>query len=276
MASLPYDIQSGNDAEAEPVQANFDAINVRVNSVESIIDNIVVDANTYGNGVFPDGLAASQVGTTLVYTSGSAVVNHQTYYKTTITVDFLGKGVATYYVELDTAGNVAIYTGTDSARTNLNTVVWNGSGFTTVTEANRNVLATYQEIIDARDTEDTLEDRLDKIEDGTRREDKITTQTTASLTLDNTHKNINFNTTTNAIAVTVPLANSNLGRSYLLYVGTAVSAHDVTVSRSSTDVFIHNGTEYTGMAMTHYDYVEIIAVASGVWLIKAQYGVLLS
>jgi len=276
MAALPYTISSGQDADAEPVQANFDAINGRVNSIEAVIDNIVVDADTYGNGVFPDGLAASEVGTDLVYSSGTAIVSHITYYKSTITVAFSGQAADTYYVEMDSAGDTALYTSHDASRTNLNTVVWNGSSFDSVTTADRNVLATYQEIIDARDSETDLDARLDKIEDGTRREDKITIQTSSTLTLDDTHKIVNCNTTSNAIAITVPLANSHLGRSYLVYVGTVTSAYAVTLARSSSDVFIYQGVEYTGMTMAHHDFVNITAVNTGIWLVENQYGVAFS
>jgi hypothetical protein len=55
-------------------------------------------------------------------------------------VDFTGKTTLTYYIECDNAGTVAIYTTHDTARTNLNTVVWNGSGFDSVTTANRTEL----------------------------------------------------------------------------------------------------------------------------------------
>lgn len=273
MAALPYTISSGQDIEAEPVQADFDNLNVRLNSVESVIDNIVVDADTYSNGVFADGLAASEVGTDLVYSSGTAIVSHITYYKSTITVAFSGQAADTYYVEMDSVGDSALFTSHDAARTNLNTVVWNGSGFDSVTTADRNELATYQEIIDARDSETDLDARLDKIEDGTRREDKITVQTTSTLTLDGTHKIVNCNTTSNAIAITVGLANSYLGRSYLVYVGTVTSAYAVTMARSGSDIFIYNGVQYTGMTMSHYDFVELISVNTGVWLVTKQYGV---
>ena len=63
MVVLPYPTQiaSGQDANAEPVQGNLDAINLRLNSVEAVIDNIVVDADCYANGVFPDQLTASVI-----------------------------------------------------------------------------------------------------------------------------------------------------------------------------------------------------------------------
>ena len=276
MAALPYTITAGDDAEAAPVQGNFDALNVRLNSVESIIDNIVVDADTYANGIFPDGLTASTVGTTLSHTSGTAVVNHQTYYKSTLSTDFVGQGAGTYYVELDTAGDADIYTSTDAARTNLNTVVWNGSGFTSFNTNDRNVLATYQEIIDARDGEASLDARLDDIENSQRIVSDITVQTSAALTLDATHVAINCNTTSNGITVTIPLANSFLGRGYLIYVGTHISGNTVTIARSGSDVFISDGTQYTSAILTLYDFVELTSVASGVWLIKNQYGAALS
>lgn len=276
---LPYPTQiaSGQDADAEPVQGNLDAINGRLNSVEAVIDNIVVDADCYANGVFPDQLTASQSGTNLLYTSGIAIVNNVTHYKSSITVAFLGEAADTYYVEMDAAGDTDIYTSHDSARTNLNTVVWNGTSFDSVTTADRNVLATYQEIIDARGTYDSVEDRLDAVDDGTTvLGEALLAQTTASLTLSTTHKNVNLNTTSNAITVTVPLASSYLGKSFTLYVGTAVSAHAVTLARSGSDVFISDGSSYTGAIMTLHDVIEIKAMASGVWLVVNHYGVALS
>ena len=277
MASLPYTITSGDDAEAAPVQGNFDALNVRMNSVESIIDNIVVDGDTYGNGVFPDGLTGSTSGTDFLNGSGTAVVNHQTYYKSALSNSFVGKAAGTYYVELDTSGDSDIYLAHDSARTNLNTVVWNGSGFTSFSAADRNELATYQEIIDARGSFDTLEDRLDAVDDGTTvLVQALLAQTTATLTLDSTHRNVNCDTTSNAIGITVPLANSHLGREYMIYVGAHISANVVTNSRSGSDVFISDGVSYTSAVLALYDFVELKAVATGVWLITNQYGAALS
>ena len=296
------------EAKASEVLANFEGLDGRLESVEEVIDNIITDAQTYDNGVFPSGLTASEVSTELQYTSGSFIVSHVFYSKTSMTVDFLGYSAGSYYVEVDSAGGIDIYTSHNSARTNLNTVVWDGTAFTTVTIADRNVLATYQEIIDARASFDTLEDRLDaddtatgsntthrtsdgknhsdvvqntsdigNIEDGTTvLAQALLTQTTATLTLSTTHKIVNCDTTSNAIAITVPLASSVLGRSYFIYVGTAVSAHAVTLIRSGSDVFISDGSSYTGATLTEKDFIEIVAVASGVWVVKNQYGVILS
>ena len=148
---------SGTTAKASEVLGNLDGLDVRINSIEEVIDNIVTDAQTYGNGIFPDGLTASEVSTQLQYTAGSFVVSHVFWSKTTLSVDFLGYSADTYYVEVDSAGGIDIYTSHDSARANLNTVVWNGTGFTSTTAADRNVLSTYQEIIDARNAFDTLD-----------------------------------------------------------------------------------------------------------------------
>jgi len=173
---------AGADVSAAPILANFEGIDVRLVSVENVIANVTVDARTYGNGVFPSGLAASQVGTTLQYSAGVLVNNNIIYSKSVTIVEFAGQAANTYYVEADSAGDFDIYTSKSVARTNLNTVVWNGTGFTSVTEADRTVLATYQEIIDARGTFDTLEerlddsdDRLDGIEDGTAALTKVLT-----------------------------------------------------------------------------------------------------
>jgi len=138
--TLPYTITAGNDAEAAPVQGNFNNLDIRLASVEGQIEDLAVSVDTYSNGVFSGGLTASQVAKTLVYTTGGMIVNHTYYYKSTLIVDFEGEAANTYYVEADSTGEVDIYTSKSAARTNLNTVVWNGTSFDSVTDADRTVL----------------------------------------------------------------------------------------------------------------------------------------
>lgn len=275
--TLPYTISAGQDVNAAPLQGNFSNLDGRVAAIETVIDNIAVDAQLYGNGVFPGGFVASQVTTTLVYTAGTAVVNNQIYKKSSITVDFAGKASDTYYVEMDTNGDTEIYTtNSPTVRTNLNTVVWNGTGFDSVTTADRVELVGYSEVSDARDTEDSLDDRLDKIEDGTRRLNKITTQSTATLTLDDTHRNISCDTTSNSITITIPDASSHLGRVYLVSVDVEGSGNDVTLDRSGSDEFIWQGSSYTSIVLTLHDFVIIEALGNDKYLVKAAYGAVFS
>lgn len=131
---------AGTDVEATPIRANLEGLDVRLASVETQIADLAVSMDTYANGVFYGGLVASIVGTNLIYSAGGMVCSHTYYYKSILTEAFAGLGAATYYVEMTSAGDVDIYPSTSADRTNLNTVVWNGSGFDSVTTANRVIL----------------------------------------------------------------------------------------------------------------------------------------
>lgn len=137
----------GTDVEAAPVRANLENLDTRLAAVEGEIEDLAVSASTYPNGVFTGGLTASTVGLTQVYTVGGLICNHTYYYKTTLIVDFTGQAADTYYVECDSAGDVDLFTSTDVARTNLNTVVWNGSGFDSVTTADRTELFGTEDLV---------------------------------------------------------------------------------------------------------------------------------
>jgi len=312
MLTYPGKPEAGTEMKAEEVRANLEGLDNRLSSVETTIDNLTTDAQTYGNGVFPDGLSASQVSTQLQYTTGSLICNHLFYAFTTLAIDFLGYSADTYYVECDASGNVDIYTSKSSSRTNLNTVVWNGSGFDSVTEADRNVLATYQEIIDARGLFDTLEFRLDdmtsdiaintthstgdgsdhadvatntsdistlqtdvnNIEDGTTPiPHKITNQSGASLAITSAHDTIVCDTTSNAITLDLPDASTVLGYEFTIFLETYGSGNDVTVNCASGDTL--DGTNSVATLVSG-SILIIRAISDNRWLIIKESGVTLS
>ncbi len=279
---------SGTPMVASEVLGNLDGLDGRLVAVETTIDNLTTDAQTYGNGVFPDGLLASQVSTQLQYTPGSLICNHLFYSFSTLIIDFIGYGADTYYVESDASGSVDIYTTSSTGRTNLNTVIWNGSGFDSVTVANRTELATYQEIIDARGSFDSLELRLDdmtsditdnsddigSIEDGsTPLPKQVTVQTSSSLNITSAHNTINCDTTSNAIALNLPDASTVIGYEFTIFVGVFLSGNDVTLNCNSGDTF--DGTNDTA-TMVLGDIFIVRAVSDNRWIIIKDTGVTLS
>lgn len=265
---------AGTDVEAAPILANLEGLDVRTSAVETVIDNITVDARTYGNGVFKDGLAATEVGTELQYSVGGLVVNHVYYPKTSLTVDFNGKAADTYYVEAPAGGVVAIYTAHDVARANLNTVVWDGSTFTSVTTADRNELSTYQEIIDARGTHSDLDARLDAIEDGTTPLAKaVLNQSSATLTIGATHNTIICDTTSNGITVTLPAVAGYIGKDYTFYLKTHSSGNTLVINTNAADTY--DGTNTTA-TLTLGDMFIIRGIGGNRWMILDSTGVVLS
>jgi len=146
--ALPYTITAGNQVLAAPVQGNFEDLDGRVVTLEGITENVQDNAALYGNGVFYGSLTAAEVGTSLVYTSGTFILNGVFYYKIGYTVNFAGYGAATYYVEvpLETL-QPAIYASKGGARINLNTVSWNGTSFNSSDEADRTVLYGFTHFI---------------------------------------------------------------------------------------------------------------------------------
>jgi len=305
MLAFPGKPTSATKAKASEVLGNLEGLDVRVNSIEDVIDNIVTDPQTYGNGVFPDGLVASEVSTQLQYSSGSFIVNHLFYTKTSLSVDLLGYGADTYYIEVDNAGGIDIYTSTDPNRANLNTVVWNGAGFDSISTADRNVLATYQEVIDARNAFDSLDNRLDdmdtniglntahkngdgsdhadvstntsdisNIEDGTTPiVEKVTNQTTAALTLDSTHRLIVCDTTSNAITLTLPDAGTVIGQVYDVYAKTVTSSNDVTIACAAGDTLNLAGNNR--ITLTEEDFVQIVAIDANRWYLRINHNAVL-
>ncbi len=287
---------AGTDIEAAPIKADLDNLNSRIQALEGQIINLASLGDVFENGCFEGGLTASQVSTALSYTIGGLICNHTYYYKATLSVDFSGYAADTYYVEVDTAGLTDIYTVKDAARTNLNTVVWNGSGFDSVTEADRNILYGDDQFVvllgrsggqviqggiaagehldlesTAHGTKGTVRVRTGSIQH------KLTAQTSATLTLDDTHSIIACNTTGNGITLTLPDASTVLGQEYTIFVTTVTSGNDVTVNAGGADKFIHEaGVEDTTIDMTENDYVIIRAVADNKWLVVVDRGAVYS
>ncbi len=284
------------DIEAAPLKANFDNLNGRVQSIEGQITNLASLGDVFDNGCFEGGLVASQVSTALSYTVGGLICNHTYYYKATLSVDFSGYGADTYYVEVDSAGLTDIYTGLDPARTNLNTVVWNGSGFDSVTEADRNLIYGDDQfvVLAGRSGGQIINGGIAASEDlelkstshGTKGsvkvrdaaiQNKLTTQTTATLTLDDSHSIVACDTNANGITLTLPDASGVLGQEYTIFVTNVTSGNDVTVNADGADTFIHeDGVEDTTITMTENDYVVIRAVANNKWLVVVDRGAVYS
>jgi len=285
--SLPYTISSGNDANAEPIQGNFENLDTRVATLEEQIDDLAVAADTFDNGVFTGGLTASQVSTTLIYTTGGLICNHTYYYKSTLVIDFSGESSDTYYVECDSSGNVDIYTSTDSSRTNLNTVVWNGSGFDSITTTNRNILYGDDQfvVLAGRSGGQTIQGGtgsgenliLESTSNATKGvvkvkngiyQHKILNQSSASVTLNNEDSIVICDTSSNAITITLPDANTVLGYEYTIFVKTYASGNDVTIACGTGDTFNNAGNNR--ITMNEEDIVVLVAIAADRWMIKVN------
>ena len=100
----------------------------------------------------------------------------------------------------------------------------------------------------------------------------VTSQTTSSLTL-GTHAVVVCDTTSNAIAITLPEAANNLGKRYVIFLETD-GGNDVTVSCSGSDTL--NGTNTTATLADAGDYMDLVAVSNDRWLIITNNGVVLS
>lgn len=291
--SLPYTISSGQDVNAAPLQGNFENHETRMATLEDQSDNLQANADMFDNGVFVDGLAASQSGTNLVYSVGGLIVNHTYYYKSTLTQAFSGESADTYYVEVSSDGTVDIYTSTSTARTNLNTVVWNGSGFTSVGTADRNELYGDDSfvVLDGRTggqtvkggtatgehlvlestnhaTKGTVKIRTSSIQE------KLTNQTGVALTLDTTHSLIVCDSTSNAITLTLPDANTVIGQAYDVYVKTVNSSNDVTIACGAGDTFNLAGNNR--LTLTEEDFVQIVALDANRWYVRINHNSVLS
>lgn len=291
--SVPNEIIVAQDINAAPLKANFDYLSLKAETNESLIENLNPSAAQYDNGVFSGGLIASQSGTNLTYTAGLAIVNFTNYYKSTLTQAFAGEAADTYYVEMSADGTVDIYTSTDSSRTNLNTVVWNGSGFTSVGTADRTVLYGDAQfvVLAGRTGGQTVKGGtatgehlvLESTNHGTKgtvkiktasMQNKLTDQTGAALTLDTTHSLIVCNTTSNAITLTLPDANTVIGQVYDVYVKTVTSSNDVTIACAAGDTFNLNGDNR--ITLTEEDFVQIVALDASRWYIRINHNAVLS
>ena len=283
--ALPYTISSRQDANAAPVQGNFDNLHTRLTTVEAQVTDLQFSADTFENGVFVDGLEASQSGTNLIYAVGGLIVNFTYFYKSTLVQAFAGEVADTYYVEVGADGVVDIYTSHDAARTNLNTVVWNGAGFDSVTTADRNLLFGDDQfvVVAGRAGGQTVQggtasgENLDlestnHATKGTVRiktasiQQKILNQTTATVTLDTTHSLVVCDTSSNGITITLPDANTVLGQVYDVYVKTVNSSNDVTIACGAGDTLNLAGNNR--ITLTEEDFVQLVAIDANRWYIR--------
>jgi len=292
--TLPYTIVAGTSAAAAPVQYNFNNLDVRLSSVESSITNLVVTVDTLANGVYVGGLIASTVGNTQVYTAGGLVVNHTYYHKTTLIVDFTGEASDTFYIEVDSAGEAGIYTSNSATRTNLNTVVWNGAGFDSVTEVNRTILYGDSNFV-IRDgytggqtisgdtaasgnlilqstynaTKGVVKVRTASIQH------KITNQTTTTLAVSDSHNLIIGNTTSNAITITLPDASTVLGQEYTIFALTINGTDYITINTASGDTLNATGNNRAVLDAVD-EFITIVAISASRWIIKINSNATLS
>jgi len=290
---LPYTITAGQDVNAAPLQGNFENHETRIATVEEQLDDLQASADMFDNGVFIGGLTASIVSTSLLYTAGGAIVSHVYFYKSTLTQAFAGEAADTYYVEMDTSGAVDIYTSTSAARTNLNTVVWNGSGFDSVGTADRNELYGDDNfvVLAGRSGGQTVQGGtaasehlvLESTAHGTKgtvkiktasTQEKVTNQTATTLTLDTTHSLIVCDTTSNAITLTLPDANTVIGQVYDVYVKTVNSSNDVTIACASGDTFNLAGNNR--LTLTEEDFVQLVALDANRWYVRINHNAVLS
>ena len=291
--SLPYTISAGQDINAEPLQGNFENHETRIATVETMIDDLQCSADTFDNGVFSGGLTASESGTNLIYSAGGAIVNHTYYYQDALTQAFAGKAADTYYVEMDTDGTVDIYTAHVSTRTNFNTVVWSGAGFTSVGTGDRNVLYGDDQfvVLAGRSGGQTVQggtasgehlviESTNHATKGTVKirtastQEKVTNQTGAALTLDTTHSLIVCDSTSNAIALALPDANTVIGQVYDVYVKTVNSSNDVTIACGAGDTLNLAGNNR--ITMTEEDFVQIVALGANRWYVRINHNAVLS
>lgn len=292
--TLPYAITAGDDADAAPVQANFTNLDGRVASLESQVANLNRNVDLYSNGVFTGGLTASAVSTSLTYTAGGFICSHVYYYKTTLSVDFTGLSADTYYVEADSSGEVDVYTSSSTDRTNLNTVDWSGSGFNSIATTDRTILyadANYavltgraggQTIQGGTAASETL--TLESTSHATKGvvliktatiQHKLTTQTGTALTISSSHNVVVCDTTSNAITVTLPDANTILGQEILIVAAVRPGSYDVTINAASGDTFNATGNNRCVLDAVD-DFFCIVAISANRWLIKASAGTTLS
>ena len=103
------------------------------------------------------------------------------------------------------------------------------------------------------------------------RQNNITAQTESSLTLDMNHDVLVCDTTSNAIALTLPEAANSPGKQYIVFLGTD-GGNDVTISCVGSDVL--NSSDNTTATMADAeDYFHIVAVSDDRWLIISDTGV---
>jgi len=99
----------------------------------------------------------------------------------------------------------------------------------------------------------------------------VTAQTDATLTASAAHKVIVCDTTSNAIAITLPEAADNLGLELTIYLETD-GGDNVTVARAGADVLDSSDNTLATLADAE-DFLRIVAVSDNRWLIISDNGV---
>lgn len=102
---------------------------------------------------------------------------------------------------------------------------------------------------------------------------KLTAQTAATITLDETHSFIDCDTTTTAITITLPDAATYLGKEYTIYLRLRPGSNNVVINRAGSDV-IYDGTNsltaYTMSSAGHF--ITLRAVQADLWIIAERTG----
>lgn len=92
-----------------------------------------------------------------------------------------------------------------------------------------------------------------------------TAQTSASLSLTSSHSLVVCDTTSNAIALTLPEAADNLGQKYTIFLETD-GGNNLTVATTGSDVLNSSSNTLATLADAE-DFIELIAVSDDRWLI---------
>jgi hypothetical protein len=100
---------------------------------------------------------------------------------------------------------------------------------------------------------------------------EVTAQTTATLALTAAHSVIVCDTTANAIAITLPEANDNIGKKYLIFLQTD-GGTNVTIARTGSDVLNAANNTLATLADAE-DFIELIAVSANRWLVIKDNGI---
>jgi len=103
------------------------------------------------------------------------------------------------------------------------------------------------------------------------RRGSVTALTSTTLTLDLNHNVVVCDTTSNAIAITLPEAADSLGKRYTVLLETD-GGNNVTVTCAGSDV-LNSSSNTIGTFADAEDYFEIVAVSDNRWLIIADSGV---
>lgn len=133
---LPHTIANGQDADATPVQENFQYLDGRILELEDRIGNVDSEAQAAlytlaGNGVvrgYSGELACAISGTQVTVQSGLALANGQkASLDTAGSVNFAGQPAGTLYVTIDENAVLTVQVSESPLRATLCQVTWDGS-----------------------------------------------------------------------------------------------------------------------------------------------------